>query len=324
MLGDQAGQEAFAELALDVDRVGIATQTDDDGVIVHGLARPADVANPGRRVLIAGRDFPGRFRGRIAEDGFGALGIGLVRDFQVHDYGILQIWGRKVDEHCGGEFAIGNDDGGVVEGLHAGGAPAEFAHEALLTAFEKDVIAKLDGVIEPQIKAGEEIGEGVLKSEGHGNAADSDGGPDGFQLDIEIFENEQRGDDAEDHFGEKLNGFRRDRGAFGLGDPAIEKNLEDFGEEIEDENEDDDVEAAIDLAEDRAGDVEKAESRFEQENQENGRESLREDVDHFAVVGAGFAASPAAQEMDDDKADDPESDDEKGDFGAVDEPGVQL
>lgn len=323
VFGGQAGEEAFAELALDVVGVGVVAETNDDGVIVHGLAGTFDEANPRRGIGFAAGDFPGGFGAGVGEDWFDAFGIGVMRDLEIDDDGIFDDWGRVIDEDGGGEFGVGNDDGGVRERLHARGAPAELADEAFLATFHKDVIADLNWIIEAEIESREKIGERVLQGERDGNAADAERGPDGFELDIEIFENKKSGDDSEDDFRKELDRFAGDGGAFGFGYPAIQQELKNLREEIEDEDEDDDVEAAIDASEDFARDIEEAEGHLEEKDEKDRREALGDDVCHFAVVGA-FAAAPATEKMDYYEADDGQAEDEEGDFGAVDEPGVEL
>ena len=99
------------------------------------------------------------------------------------------------------------DDHQVVEGRpEAGAAPVDLRDVAAQAAFQLNVVPRPHDFARGQVRAGEEVAQGGLERQGHGEAADAEARNEGADLDAELVEDEQPGGDVDHHRDDALQG----------------------------------------------------------------------------------------------------------------------
>lgn len=190
----EAFEDAFAHFVLDsvlVDKFGDLA---DEREVNGGFSEAGDESDEGGRIGEEAGDFASAGQGLFEEDAFDELGVVAVTDADGDEEGHA-LFGEEVIGYDNlGEFGVGDDDEVVGESTDGGGAPTDIGDEAFFAGFELDVVAEAHLAGEGDVKAGEEVGEGVLEGKSDGDAADAEGGEDGGDRNVEGIEEDEDAD----------------------------------------------------------------------------------------------------------------------------------
>ena len=280
VFGLEAGQDGFEELGFDEAGAELTFDLEGEFELEVGGGDAGVGEEEGRGIGEHARNSGGDFKADFLD--LGEIGvIGDEDGYEGADAGVGEV---VVEDDAVGDGFIGDDNGGVGAGLDAGGAPADVSNGAFLVGADADIVTNLDRGFDEEVDAGEDVAEGILESQGNGEAAYAEGREDGGDGDApDAKQNEQA--DAEDEKAGECAG-EAGHGEGQAGDAALDHRIEHESHAEDDEGDDDVFDEAL-----PAGvEVEDAEAKFERtrENPEEGRsfEILADDLGEGVRAGA--------------------------------------
>ena len=117
-----------------------------------------------------------------------------------HGHPHLEVDGgaRDVGYLVSGERLVGHEDEGVGSHVVKAGHAQAHTLNSIGVAGKSDEVVLLEGGVDHEVDAAEDVGEGLLESEADYQAEDTNAGSQDADVDAQVLQNEDEGEDEED------------------------------------------------------------------------------------------------------------------------------